>query len=207
MARPTNWPASMTDISNRVMVLVGEIKQFANIDTDATDNGRFIRTALYDATRTAQASFPWPELATLATLAIPDATFDNAAGSYPYSRRYALPDDYLRPINEDLYDYRVIGPYVYADLSADLPFHYQRYDEAVALWSGALCDCVVYRTALASCLAITQSEEQYRRIMAEYEGRVEPEAYRVASVSRENPNQIQRGSGVYARTRWGGGVY
>ena len=207
MARPTNWPATITDIANRVMVLIGEIKLFSDIETDTTDNGRFIRTALYDAIRTAQSSFPWPELASLDVLATPDETFDNSDGAYELGYRYSLPDDYIRPINEDLYDYRVIGPFVYADIAADLNFHYQRYDETVSLWSGSLCDCVVYRTALASCLAVTQSEEQYRRIMAEYQQRVEPEAFRVSSVSREHPNQIKRGTGTYARTRWGGGPY
>ena len=184
------------------MTLIGEVKRFTNIATDTTNNADFVRSVLYDTIRDTQAAFPWPELASFTTIATPDATFTDTTG-YEFSYRFALPDDYLVPINEQLYDYRVIGPYVYADTSEDLPFHYQRYDETVTLWSSALYRAIVYRVAMSVCGSITLGDIAFKRIYAEYKDNVEPECYRIASVSREWPNQLQRGQGTLSQTRRG----
>lgn len=194
MAYPTNWPSTLTDLANRIVSLLGEKQTFSDITTDTTDNGTLILRVLYDVIRDTQTAFPWPELATMTTLSTPDATFTDNTG-YPYAYRFALPDDYLRPINEDLYDYRIIGAYVYTNVSSNLTFWYGKYDETVTNWSGSLYRAVIYRAALQVCLTITQSERIYERLLAEYEKVIEPECFRVRSYSQENPNTRTRNRG------------
>lgn len=204
MAYPTNWPSTLTDLANRVVSLLGEKQTFTDITTDTTDNGILILRVLYDTIRDTQSAFPWPELHTMTTIEDADATFTDSTG-YPFAYRFALPDDYLRPINEELYNYRIIGTYVYADVSSDLTFHYIKYDETVTNWSAALYRAVIYRTALQTCLTITQSERIYDRLLAEYEKVVEPECFRVRSYSQENPNTRHRNRGRMGALRNGYG--
>jgi hypothetical protein len=203
MAYPTNWPSTLTDLANRVVSLLGENQTFSDITTDTTDNGVLILRVLYDTIRDTQSAFPWPELATFTNTLTQDTSFDNSDGAYPFSYRYSLPDDYLRPINEELYNYRIIGPYVYADVTSDLNFHYIKYDETVTNWSAALYRAVIYRTAMSVCLTITQSEQIYERLLAEYEKVVEPECYRIRSYSQEHPNTRRRNRGEMSTLRNG----
>lgn len=203
MAYPTNWPSDLTDLANRVMSLLGEKQTFTDITTDTTDNGTLVARVLYDTIRDTQTAFPWPELQTMTTIEDADATFTDATG-YPYSHRFSLPDDYLRPVNEELYRYRIIGAYVYADQSSDLPFHYIKYDETVTGWSAALYRAVIYRAALNVCMTITQSEKIYERLLAEYTRVVEPECFRTRSYSQAHPNTRRRNRGRYQNIRNGG---
>lgn len=202
MAYPTNWPQDLTDLANRVMSLLGEIEVFDDIATATSDNGVLVRRVMYDIIRDTQSAFLWPELHTMDTLAAPDATFTDTTG-FDFAYRFSLPDTYLRPINEELYDYRIIGPFVYTDTSADLTLHYGKYEEDVTLWSGSLYRAVLYRLSLAVCLQITQSEPVYERILAEYNTIIEPECFRVQSYSQEHPNTRRRQRGRYAQTRRG----
>jgi len=201
MAYPTNWPQNVTDIANRVMSKIGEIERFTDIDTDTSDNAVIVRDALYDTIRDTQSSFQWPELETLSTIATPDATFDNSGGEYPYAYRFSLPDDYLRPINEELYNYKISGDYIYADVTEDLDFHYIAYSETVTDWSAALYRAVLYRTAIEVCLQITQSPDLKQSLLMEFEQIVRPECFRVSSQGMAHPNTRRRQRGVYANTR------
>ena len=205
MAYPTNWPSTVTDLANRVMSLIGEKLTTSDLSAETEFPWTLLSTVLYDTIRDTQTAFPWPELATYTNSLTIDSSFDNSDGAYPYSYRYSLPDDYLRPINEELYSYRIIGAYVYADVSSDLPFHYYKYSETVTAWSGSLYRAIIYRTALAVCMTITQSEKVYERLLAEYEKVVEPECFRVRSYSQEAPNTRRRNRGRYQAVRNGWG--
>lgn len=202
MARPSNWPTTITDLAKRMMVLLGEIEVFTDITTDTSDNAVLVRTVIYDIILDTQTAFLWPELHTMETIETPDATFDDTTG-YDFSYRYDLPDDYLRPLNEELYDYRIIGKQVYSNTSENLPFHYIKYDETVTNWSGSLYRAILYRLAIAVCLQITQSEIVYERLLAEYEKIIEPECFRIRSYSQEHPNTRRRIRGTYSKTRRG----
>ena len=103
MAYPTNWPSTLTDLANRIMGLIGEVERFTDITTDTSDNAVLVRGLMYDTIRETQSAFLWPELHTFTKISTPDATFTDNTG-FDYGYRYDLPDDYLRTINEELYE-------------------------------------------------------------------------------------------------------
>lgn len=201
MAIPANWPQDVTDLANRAMQKLGEKERFTDIATATTDNAETIQECLYDVIRDAQMSFPWPELETFTEISTADATFTDTTG-YAFSYRFALPDDYLRPLNEELYQYQIRGAYVYANLSEDLPFHYIRYDEDVSLWSPSMFKVIMYRLAAELCLPITQSPEILGTIEVLRE-KAESEAKRLKSYGQKWPNQRRRRRGELSRLRSG----
>jgi hypothetical protein len=202
MAIPANWPQDLTALANRAMQKIGEPQVFTDIATDTTDNGITIQTCLYDVIRDAQTSFLWPELETLSVITTPDAAFTDTT-AYDYSYRYSLPSDYLRPMNERLYDYRISGPYVYATVSSDLDFHYLKYSEDVTEWSPQLFKVILWRLSEEIVLPITMNEPKYAEIVIQRE-RAEDEARRIASYNRKFPNRRLHRQGGIARTRAGG---
>lgn len=198
---PANWPSTLTELANDVMDLYGEDQLFTDILTDTTDNGKILRRMMYRIIRECQAEFVWPELRALATIADPDAGFDNSGGEYPFTYRYDLPEDYLRPYNEHLYEYEIIGQYIYANVAENLDFHYIKYTETVSDWSPQLYQVILYKLAHASCLQITQAQQLKNDIYAEFKSDVLPNAKRIKSSSQKYPNKRHRIQGNYSKSR------
>lgn len=210
MTIPANLPQDLTALANRVMQKIGEVERFDDIATSETDYGIVIKDALYDVIRDAQISFPWVELATYLVIAEADDTFTDTTGfGLPY--RYSIPEDFLRPLNEELYSYRHQGEFIYANLPEDLPFHYIRYDEDVTKWSGQQFKVITYRLAEEVVMPITQSPELLGQIVA-LKDKAEAEARRIASYNQRYPNERRRRRGQLGKIRaesWGayGGNY
>jgi len=198
---PANWPATLEDLANDTMDLLGEDQQFTDLSTDTTDNGAILNRMIYRIIRESQAKFPWPELRALSTITTPDETFDNSGAEYNYSYRFALPSDYLRPFNAELYLYEIIGAYVYSNVSANLDFHYIKYSETVTEWSPQLYQVIMYQLAIASCLQITQNPQMKADLLSYFELNVLPEAKAIKSQSQRHPNQRRRIQGNYSRSR------
>ena len=203
MAIPANLPQDLTDLANRVMQKIGEVERFDDITTATTAYAVIVQDCLYDVIRDAQISFPWVELETFLLIETPE-DFEDTTG-YEFSYRYALPDNYLRPLNEELYSYRRRGELVYADQAEDLPFHYIRYDEDVTKWSAQLFKVVLFRVAEEVVLPITQSPELLAGIVVLRE-KAENEARRLASYNQRYPNQRNRARGQLSRLRRGYGT-
>ena len=198
---PANWPGTLTELANDVMDLYGEDQVFTDIATDTTDNGKILNRMMYRIIRENQAEFVWPELRELATIATPDPTFDNVGGEYPYGYRYDLPEDYLRPFNEHLYLYEIIGQQIYANVTEDLPFHYIKYTEDVGVWSPQLYQVIMYQLAIASCLQVTQAPALKNDLLTYFELNILPNAKRIKSSSQRYPNKRHRIVGNYSKAR------
>lgn len=198
---PANWPTTLNDLSNDAMDLLGEDQQFTDISTDTSDNGKIINRMIYRIIRENQAEFPWPELRAFESITTPDASYDNTTQESIFSYRYALPDDYLRPFNEELYRYEIKGQFVYSNIDQDLGFHYVKYTEEVPEWSPQLYQVIMYQLAIAACIQITQAPNLKGELLAYYEAKVLPGAKAIKSQSQRYPNRTQRMSGAYSRTR------
>jgi hypothetical protein len=185
------------------MQKIGETERFTDIATSTTDYGIVIQDAIYDVIRDAQISFPWVELDTYLLIATADPTFTDPLG-FGFSYRYEIPEDYLRPLNEELYSYRRQGDFIYANLPEDLPFHYIRYEEDVTKWSGQQFKVILYRLAEEVVMPITQSPELLGQIVALKE-RAEAEARRLGSYNQRYPNERRRRRGQLSQLRAGYG--
>jgi len=201
MAAPANWPSTIEELANDTMDLLGEDQIFTDLSADTTDNGLILKRMVYRIMREVQAEFPWPELRAFSTIETPDATFDNNAGAYDYSYRFSLPDDYLRPFNAELYNYDIIGQFVYANVPEDLKFHYIKYTETISEWSSQLYQVIMYQLAIMSCLQISQSKDLKNELTVYYEAKVLPKAKAVKSQSQRHPNQRNRVTGNYSNSR------
>jgi hypothetical protein len=201
MAIPANWPSTIEELANDTMDLLGEDQTFSDLSADTTDNGLILKRMIYRIMREVQAEFPWPELRELSVIATPDATFDNNGGEYDYSYRFSLPTDYLRPFNAELYNYDIIGPFVYTNVSEDLKFHYIKYSETISEWSPQLYQVIMYQLAITSCLQITQSKSLRDELTAHYEKKILPKAKGIKSQSQRHPNQRRRVTGWYSNAR------
>ncbi len=201
MPNPANWPSTIEELANDTMDLLGEDQLFTDLSADTTDNGKILNRMIYRVIREVQSEFPWPELRAFEVLTTPDPTFDNNDGSYDFSYRYDRPDDYLRPFNAELYNYDMIGAFVYSNVSEELRFHYIKYTETITEWSTQLYQTILYQLAIMACLPITQSKDLKNELTGYYELKVLPGAKAIKSQSQRHPNQRRRVTGIYGNSR------
>ena len=175
------------------------------IDPPDTQSGVKMAVHFYDAIDEAQSCFYWHELITSAVIE-PDET-----NHHDGRKRFALPDDCLRPLgvrlegegdlaptaytkivaHESEYDYDIEGNFLLAG-SDEVSVVYIRRSDDPTEWTAELLRCIVHLAAVNAAQSITQDSGIVRNILEKYEVLVKPYAKRLQSKYKTNRTTVPR---------------
>lgn len=198
--------ADITAVANKVLGLLGEDPTtditVANPDTAAAIK---LKVHLYDSIDEVQSSFYWQELIKAETIT-PD-TEDH----YDGRKRYALPDDCLRPLGVRCTEGASFPQTTYTQMAQDSDDYYQveggwllTYAEGVDVvyitrddnptnWTAELLRCVVHCASVNAGQAITDDSQLVANLIQKYEQLVKPYARRLQSKYKTNERLLPRG--------------
>lgn len=192
MAKPETFIATLTEIANNSLGMIGyaEKDMLTDVDTDTGLIAEKMRRFLYQTIRTVIGQLRPEELIVRTTLTTPDDLTANL--NYDWSYRYTLPDDYVGTLWYDETDHLVEGGYVYCNSADNYVFKYIKYSIDPSEWSGELIEVMRYRIAQSTCIPLTGSETKYEALLNEIKRVVEPICERIMSYGKKVPNNRRK---------------
>jgi hypothetical protein len=205
---------TLLDVFNKALGLLGEVPCTTLTPAPDTKAGIKMAVHLYDSIDEAQSCFYWHELIT-SELIVADAT-----NHFDGRKRYALPDNCLRPLGvrleggdglpesaytrlvaqESEYDYDVEGNFLLTSAESVSIVYIKRSDDPTE-WTPELLRCIVHLAAANSAQAITQDSGIARNLLEKYEALVKPYAKRLQSKYKTNFTPLPVGFGAWRANR------
>jgi len=159
--------ASKTEIANRALAKIGDTR-VSNIETDGTKKALVIND-MWDLVRDALLqSYPWNFALKRASILA-----DGTAPAWKWSKRYAVPTDFLSLIEiQDFPDYEMVGGFIETDNSSPLKILYVSRVEAAGDFDPLFAEALASSLAVEIVEVLTQSNTKKNILLAELESNI-----------------------------------
>lgn len=153
--------ASKTEIANRILSKTGD-RRVSNIETDSSERAQLINS-MWDSIRDALLQrYPWNFSIKRRSLAV-----DSAAPAWGYSKRYALPSDFLHLLSiKNNPEYLIEAGYILTNEKAPLYIKYVKKVTSVGEWDAMFAEAFAAEGAVECAERINASNTK-KQILAQ----------------------------------------